>query len=78
MGIFAWTDAAGQNRSDGSNTQGIFLGLAPVSLLGGSLEAVTPLAWHSSKIDRVTRSPGAAEAKAVVSGEDLLYHARFQ
>lgn len=34
--------------------------------------------WHASRIDRVTRSPGAAEAKAVVTGEDVLFHARFQ
>ena len=78
LGMFVWADAAGQNRRDGSSTQGIFLGVAPLTLLEGCVEKVTPIAWHASKIDRVVRSPGAAEAKAVVNGEDLLFHARFQ
>ena len=47
-------------------------------MLDGCIEHVTPIAWHAGKIDRVTRSPGAAEARAVVNGEDLLFHARFQ
>ena len=78
LGLFAWADAAGQNRRDGSSTQGIFIGAAPITLLDGCIEHVTPIAWHAGKIDRVTRSPGAAEARAVVNGEDLLFHARFQ
>ena len=41
----------------------IFIGLAPVSLSKGSVEKVTPVGWLASKIDRVARSPGAAEAK---------------
>ena len=73
-----WTDAGSQNRPGGESTQGLFLGLGPLGLLDGNLEAITPVAWHSNRIDRVTRSPGAAEAKAVVNGEDLLFHARFQ
>ena len=78
LGLFAWADAAGQNRRDGSSTQGIFIGAAPIGLLDGNVEHVTPIAWHAGKIDRVTRSPGAAEARAVVNGEDLLFHARYQ
>ena len=78
LGLFAWTDAAGQNRRDGSSTQGIFIGAAPVSLMDGCVEHVTPIAWHAGKIDRITRSPGAAEARAVINGEDMLFHARFQ
>ena len=78
LGLFAWADAAGQNRRDGSSTQGIFIGAAPITLLDGCVEQVTPIAWHAGKIDRVTRSPGAAEARAVVNGEDMLFHARFQ
>lgn len=77
-GLFMWTDAGSQNRPGGESTQGLFLGLGPLGLLDGNLEAITPVAWHSNRIDRVTRSPGAAEAKAVVNGEDLLFHARFQ
>ena len=30
------------------------------------------------RIDRIARSPGAAETIAVVNGEDYLYHARYQ
>lgn len=78
LGLFCWADAAGQNRRDGGSTQGIFVGVAPLTLLQGSMEKVTPISWHAGKIDRVTRSPGAAEARAVVNGEDMLYHARYQ
>ena len=38
VGLFVWADAAGQNRKDGSSTQGLFLGRAPVSLLDGNME----------------------------------------
>lgn len=78
LGLFMWADAAGQNRRDGSSTQGLFLGIAPIGLLDGNLERITPIAWHANKIDRVARSPGAAEAIAVVNGEDILHHARHQ
>ena len=78
LGLFAWVDAAGQNRRDGSSTQGIFIAMAPMRLLDGHLEKLSPIAWHASKIDRVVRSPGAAEAAAIVNGEDLLFHARYQ
>ena len=78
LGLFCWADAACQNRRDGSSTQGIFVGMAPMTLLDGCTEKVTPIAWHAGKIDRVVRSPGAAETVAVVNGEDYLYHARFQ
>ena len=78
VGLFMWADAAGQNRRDGSSTQGLFLGMAPTSLLDGHMEKVSPIIWHVNKIDRVVRSPGAAEAVAVVNGEDVLFHARHQ
>lgn len=78
LGMFAWVDASGQNRPKGGSAQGIFIGMAPEELLKGSVEDISPIAWHSSKIDRVVRSPGAAEAAATVDGEDLLYHARLQ
>jgi len=78
LGLFAWVDAAGQNRRDGSSTQGIFIAMSSMNLLQGSVEKITPIAWHASKIDRVVRSPGAAEAAAMVNGEDLLFHARYQ
>ena len=78
LGLYAWCDAAGQNRRDGGSTQGIFIGLGPMSLSQGQVEKVTPIGWLASKLDRVARSPGAAEAKATVSGEDMLFHARYQ
>jgi len=78
VGLFVWADAVGQNRKDGSGTQGLFLGLAPVPLLEGNMEKVSPICWHANKIERVVRSPGAAEAAAVVNGEDVLFHARYQ
>ena len=78
LAMFAWVDAANANRPDGGSTQGIFVGLGPKSMLKGAVGCVSPIAWHSSKLDRVCRSPGAAEALAAVNGEDALYYARFQ
>ena len=78
LGLFMWADAACQNRRGGGSTQGLFLGMGPTSLLDGAIEKITPISWHANKIDRVVRSPGAAEATAAVNGEDVLYHARFQ
>ena len=78
LGMYYWADAAGQNRRDGSSTQGIFIGVAPERLFEGHVGKVSPIGWHSSKIDRVSRSPGAAEARSVISGEDYLFHARYQ
>jgi len=78
LGMYCWADAAGQNRRDGSSTQGILVGVAPERLFEGHVEKVSPICWHSSKIDRVSRSPGAAEARSVISGEDYLFHARYQ
>ena len=78
LGLFAWVDAANQNRRGGGSTQGIFVGLAPTSLLQGEMCRVTPVSWHSTKIDRACRSPGASETQAAVNGEDSLFYARFQ
>ena len=76
--MFGWVDAASQNRRDGGSTQGIFIGLGPSSMLEGEMGSVTPIAWHSNRIDRSCRSPGAAEAQAAINGEDALYFARYQ
>ena len=78
VGMFTWCDATGQNRQDGSSTQGLFVCLGPLSLLDGQVDKVIPIAWHSNKIDKQCRSPGAAEGRAAVAGEDHMYHARFQ
>eukprot|EP00439_Symbiodinium_sp_Y106_P008646 s6918_g1.t1 len=73
-----WVDAANGNRVDGGSTQGLFLGMAPKTILSGSVTGVSPLAWHSQKIDRTCRSPGSAEAQAAVNGEDCLYYGRYE
>ena len=78
LGLFAWCDAAKQNRCDGSSTAGIVIGASSLNLLQGSVESVSLLAWHSSKITRICRSPGSSEAIAAVNAEDLLYFVRFQ
>jgi hypothetical protein len=78
LALFAWVDAASQNRTDGSSTQGLVLGAASKRLLAGSCEDISLVGWASQKIDRKCRSPGAAEAMAAVNGEDHLYFARFQ
>ena len=78
LAYYAWVDAASQNRKKGGSTQGIFIGVAPLGLAKGEVTEVTPIAWHSSKIDRACRSPGAAEVQAACNGDDALYYARFQ
>ena len=76
--LVAWVDAGSQNRADGSSTQGILIGASEKNLLSGACAPVVMIAWHSQKIDRICRSPGAAEAAAAVNGEDCLYYSRFQ
>ena len=44
---------------------------------GGSTH-VSPVSWHSTRIDRACRSPGASETAAAVNGEDMLYYVRYQ
>ena len=78
LAMYAWVDAANQNRCDGGSTQGAFIALGPESMLQGEMGDISPVAWHSSKIDRACRSPGSSEAQAAVNGEDLLYYARLQ
>ena len=67
MQFFAWVDA-----------QGIFIGAASKDLLQGAVCQVSPITWHSTKIDRTCRSPGAAESQAAVNGEDSLFYVRYQ
>ena len=76
--LYAWADAASQNRPDGGSTQGIVIAAADKNLLEGTCGPVNFLAWHSSRITRVCTSPGSSESFAVVNAEDLLYFARFQ
>ena len=70
--LYAWMDAGSQNRPDGGSTQGIIVGIGPKGLLQGDMGSITLLSWHSNRIDRTCRSPGAAETLAAVNGEDTL------
>ncbi|CAE7500597.1 RE1, partial [Symbiodinium sp. CCMP2456] len=74
----AWVDAANGNRINGGSTQGIFVGATPTNIMQGDVCDVSPVLWHSQKIDRACRSPGAAESQAAVNGEDDLFSTRFQ
>ena len=76
--LVSWVDAGSCNRCDGGSTQGIFVGMTTTGIMDGQICEVSPMAWHSQKIDRTCRSPGAAEAQAAINGEDALYSARFQ
>ena len=76
--LLAWTDAANQNRKDGGSTAGIFIGAAHKRMGEGEMTEVSPMFWSSSRIHRVCRSPGAAEARAAIDGEDALYLLRYQ
>ena len=76
--MYVWVDAGSQNRHDGWGTQSILLGAASNKLLDGDIGPASFIAWHSQKIERQCRSPGAAEALAAVNGEDALYYGRFQ
>lgn len=78
ISLYVWVDAASQNRLDGGSTQGLIVGISSKKMLEGACTPVTFISWHSQKIDRVCRSPGAAEAIAASNGEDCLFYARFQ
>ena len=78
LAAFVWVDAGSQNRPDGSSTQGIIVGIASKDLLEGMVKPISMVVWHSQKIERKCRSPGAAEAIAAVNGEDALFYVRFQ
>ncbi|CAE7632887.1 unnamed protein product, partial [Symbiodinium sp. CCMP2456] len=78
LGMFAWVDAGSQNRPDGSGTMGIVVGIAPLNMLQGEVGRVSVMSWHSNKIERSCRSPGAAECQAAIHGEDILYYSRYQ
>ena len=75
--LVAWCDASSQNRHDGGSTEGILVGMASQELRHGHVDKVSPMYWKSSRIDRVCRSPGAAEARAAVDAEDNLHLLRY-
>ena len=61
--LYAWVDAGSQNRPDAGSTQGIVIGVGPLSLQNGELGHVNLISWHSNRIDRSCRSPGAARLR---------------
>ena len=72
-----WADAAWANRPNGKDsTEGIFVGMSTPHLREGREADVTPLFWRSGKIERVCRSPAAAETMAGLDGEDELFYLR--
>ena len=72
-----WSDAAWANRPNGKDsTSGIFVGMSNKRLREGHEADVTPVAWRSSKIDRVCRSPAASETIAALNWEDDLFYLR--
>lgn len=69
--VYCWTDA--------SSTNGIFIRMSGKKLKQGDVDSLSPWYWQSGEIDRVIcRSPGAAEARGIVEGEDILFLLRFQ
>ena len=72
-----WTDAAWANRPNQSDsTAGIFIGMSTPKLREGLESDVTPIYWRSGKIERVCRSPAAAETMASADGDDDLVYLR--
>ncbi|CAE7453298.1 RE1, partial [Symbiodinium sp. CCMP2456] len=78
MQFYAWVDAVNKNRTGDGSTQGVFIGASSKQLMQGSVCAISPMSWHSTKIDRSCRSPGSAETQAAVNGEDSLFYMRYQ
>ncbi|CAE7773878.1 RE2 [Symbiodinium pilosum] len=77
LSMVSWVDASSQNRPDGSSTAGIVIGLTPSEIQEGAVTSVSPMFWRSGKIERVCRSPGAAEARAAIDAEDNLFLLRY-
>ena len=75
--LVCWSDAAWANRPNGKDsTAGIFVGMTSSRLRDGKEEDVSPIYWKSGKVERVCRSPAAAEIMAALDGEDDLLFLR--
>jgi len=75
--VVGWCDAAWANRPDGSSsTAGVLIGMSTPGLENGEQSPISIISWRSSKIDRICRSPGAAETKAAVECDDDLFFVR--
>ena len=72
-----WSDAGWANRPNGKDsTEGIFVSMSTSKLREGHETGVTPISWRSGKLERVCRSPAAAETIAARDGEDELFFLR--
>ena len=75
--LVCWSDAAWANRpNERDSTEGIFIGMSSSRLRQGSEEDVSAIYWKSGKVERVCRSPAAAETMAAMDGEDDLLFLR--
>ena len=75
--LTCWSDAGSANRPNGKDsTEGIFIGMSTQRLMEGHEADVTPIYWKSGKVDRVCKSPAAAETIAASDGEDDLLFLR--
>ena len=76
--LVTWSDAAWANRPNGvDSTEGIFVGMSTKKLRAGKEEKVTPIRWRAAKIERVCRSPAAAETMAALDAEDDATYLRI-
>ena len=76
--LSCWSDAAWANRPNGrDSTEGIFIGMSTKALRQGHEADVSPVYWRSGKVERVCRSPAAAETMAAIDGEDDLSYLRI-
>ena len=76
--LTCWSDAAWANRpNERDSTERVFIGMSTRALRMGKEADVSPIYWKSGKIDRVCRSPAAAETIAALDGEDDLLFMRL-
>ena len=76
--FFCWADAAWANRPNGTDSmEGIFVGMSTSRLRQGFEGNVSPIHWHSGKIERTCRSPACAEVMGCLDGEDELTSLRL-
>ena len=72
------SDAAWANKpNDVDSMEGILARMSTPRLPEAMEGNVAPVFWRSAKIDRVCRSPAAAETIAAFNGEDDLFSLRI-
>ncbi|CAE7706187.1 GIP [Symbiodinium sp. CCMP2456] len=73
----AWTDASLANRSDGSSTGGMIIGMMNPKAVALGQGKVNVTGWRSYKLPRVARSSLSAEAQALSHCEQELMYTRL-